>query len=277
MLIDFNVKNQTLECVSEYRAAEGSQNYIKCRFKFSKDWDGLTKSAIIICRSMEEPIIIYTDENDCFYIPQALTGLCHMSLAGTDGNMIITTNIITLALERTLPTEGAVSADDPQSDFSELIKKVNALKTELALKADKSELGIQDGGITTEKLADMAVTCAKIGSDLGQLIESKLSKAQASEAFDLKANKSDVYTKDETNEIISGELGSRIIPLGNQINGLSGVIKELRTDCDGKADKTDVYTKVETDSAIDERIGDIDTALDGIIALQNSLIGGGTA
>jgi len=208
---------------------------------------------------MKEPIIIYTDENDCFYIPQVLTGLCHMSLAGTDGNMTITTNIITLALERTLPTDGAVSADDPQSDFSELIKKVNALKTELAQKADKSELGIQDGGITTEKLADMAVTCAKIGSDLGQLIESKLSKAQASEAFDLKANKSDVYTKDETNEIISGELGTRIIPLGNQINGLSGMIKKLRTDCDGKADKTDVYTKAETDSAISAAIESYDT------------------
>ncbi len=247
MLIDFNVKNQTLECVSEYRAAEGSQNYIKCRFKFSKDWDGLTKSAIIICRSMKEPIIIYTDENDCFYIPQALTGLCHMSLAGTDGNMTITTNIVTLALERTLPTEGAVSADDPKSDFSELIKKVNALKTELAQKADKSELGIQDGSVTTEKLANMAVTCDKIGSDLGKLIESKLSKAQASEAFDRKANKSDVYTRDELSATLKGH--------ANAISSLYDMYQSLQSN---KANVADIYTKTETDGAISDAIENYD-------------------
>ena len=47
-----------------------------------------------------------------------------------------------------------------------------------------------------------------------------------------------------------------------------------------KANQSDVYTKTETDNAISaaiaDSVGDIDTALDGIIALQNSLIGGGT-
>lgn len=68
----------------------------------------------------------------------------------------------------------------------------------------------------------------------------------------VKADKHDVYTKIEHEESVGRVIDGIVFP---------AIAK--------KADKTDVYLKDE----IDLRLGDIETALDSIIAIQNELLG----
>lgn len=146
MTIDFKVNNQTLECTSPHRAAEGTENYIRLKFNFSSDWDGMTKAALMQGRGMKTPVTVYLDANDCCYVPYGVSGVCGISLTGTDGNVTITTDIARMCFEQTLQAGDETDFDNPQSDFSELVRKMNDLKAEiygnvgdmLAEKADKT-------------------------------------------------------------------------------------------------------------------------------------------
>ena len=148
MVINFSIENQTLERTSDQHMVEGSEQYLKLCFSFSADWDGLTKSAVILPRGANSPTIIYTDENDCCYIPRTLSGVCAMSLIGTDGIKTITTNIISITLERTLSADNATDLDNPRSDFSVLIERMKSIAEEMensvgervAGKADKTDV-----------------------------------------------------------------------------------------------------------------------------------------
>ena len=144
MTVDFKVTNQTLECISDYRAAEGTENYIKLCFGFSDDWKGLTKTALMLCRGMDDPAVVYLDENDCCYIPNGISGVCHISLAGSDGNVTATTNIVTFNLEKTIQPGEATDFENPASDFSELIRRMNEIKAEIVDGTDRKISGKAD-------------------------------------------------------------------------------------------------------------------------------------
>ena len=62
-------------------------------------------------------------------------------------------------------------------------------------------------------------------------------------------------------------------PIGEQVWNLRNQIesKADKTDLNGKADRTELDTKADK-----SQVGDIETALDNIISIQNSLIGGGS-
>lgn len=155
MTIDFKVNNQTLECISPYRAAEGTENYIRLRFEFSSDWDGLIKSALLLGCGMKTPVTVYLDEEDCCYVPYGVSGVCNISLTGTDGDVTITTDIARICFEQTLQPGAETDFDNPQSDFSELVRKMNDLKVEiyenvgdmLSEKADKTAVAETENNI----------------------------------------------------------------------------------------------------------------------------------
>ena len=71
---------------------------------------------------------------------------------------------------------------------------------------------------------------------------------------------------DEINGQVSGCRSdiNNMVPI---LHNASVAVDELK---DSKADKSSTYTKTD----IDSKMGDIETALDSIIAIQNSLIGG---
>lgn len=157
MMINFKVDNQTLECVSDYCAAEGTENYIRLKFVFSDDWNGLVKAALLQGCGMKKPVTLYLDNEDCCYVPYGISGVCNVSLTGTDGTVTITTGIDTICFEQTLEPGEDSDFDNPTSDFSELMRKMNDLKTEiyenvgemLAEKADKAAVTETENNIDT--------------------------------------------------------------------------------------------------------------------------------
>ena len=62
----------------------------------------------------------------------------------------------------------------------------------------------------------------------------------------------------------------------DDVNSLAHAIEDLEENGGGSGGIIDAYTKQEADAkfATKEEVGDIETALDGIIAIQENLIGG---
>lgn len=152
MIIDFRITNQTLKCISKYNAAEGTENYIKLRFVFSEDWNGMTKTLLVQCCGEDGPLMICLDSDDCCYVPGYLSGVCRMSLTGTDGDITITTGIVSVCFEKTLSAADGARLENSSNDFSELIGKISQKADKADIEAIKNTLSgvYQNKGDITE-------------------------------------------------------------------------------------------------------------------------------
>ncbi len=154
---------------------------------------------------------------------------------------------------------------------------------EIARHKEKLILDHPDESVTTAKLKDACVTENKLSDTvLGkfsqmnaglEILQSALSTETAARktADSKKADASDVYTKSDIESRIMA-IYEEFVSQGQFNSIVSGIDKIA-----DKADKAttlsgygikDAYTKTE----IDAKVGDIETALDNIIALQNGYI-----
>ena len=156
---------------------------------------------------------------------------------------------------------------------------------EIARHKEKLTLDHPDKSVTTSKLKDSCVTEEKLSDEILEnfsRMKSGLNTLQVD--FGKKADKTSVPSKisqlENDAEFITYETANNII-LGNlggynsTITDIYGRIDRLKSE---KADKAttllgygieDAYTKAE----IDSEIGDIETAIDAIIKIQNVLLG----
>ena len=199
---------------------------------------------------------------------------------------------------------GALEALDSdkadKSDVLELQESVTQLDSEVENKWDKTSGGvIADvanygyGPTQTEGGNYWIEYLTNWGTETIQGLVDKTAldyvKDTLEEEISAKADSSNVYTKSETdnklnnkqdtltfdsaptedsnNPVTSGGVFNTQIALESQISNAFG---SLSDSIDTKANSSDVYTKAE----IDSMIGDIEDAADGIIALQESYIGG---
>jgi FlaG/FlaF family flagellin (archaellin) len=152
------------------------------------------------------------------------------------------------------------------------------LRRNLTKHKEKSPLDHPDGSVTEEKLSP------------GLLQRIKGHEINIQELNDVKADKTDTYTQSEVNTALNN--------LELKIDDLETNANEISVRINSKSDKAQTYTKAETDekldtkadkattlegygitdaytkTEIDTQIGDIEAALDNIIMLQNSCIGG---
>ena len=123
--------------------AEGTREYLRAEFSFSEEWKGLTKTAFF--RGANGNTYSQLLENDACTVPAealAAPGRVGVSVSGTLGDTVITTDIKSFSLPATL-SGGTPSDPEPTlwqevldkfEKVSEVEEKVTELKSEIATK-----------------------------------------------------------------------------------------------------------------------------------------------
>lgn len=141
------VVNQRIK-IEPPETAEGTREYLRAEFDFSWEWDGLTKTAFF--RGANGNTYSQLLENDACTVPAealAVPGRVGVSVSGTRGETIITTDIKSFSVPATL-SGGTPSDPEPTlwqevldkfEKVSEVEEKVTELKSEIATKITAPE------------------------------------------------------------------------------------------------------------------------------------------
>lgn len=124
--LNFYVKNQIITRDDCFMPVARSQNYLKAAFKFSNDWNDITKIAIFTVRATTYEVIL-DDNGECTVPWEALTdpGILEVSVYGGDR---ITANCAKVEILKTGYTEQVTSTRKPSVDvFEKLIGKIDDL------------------------------------------------------------------------------------------------------------------------------------------------------
>lgn len=128
--------------------AEGTREYLKAEFSFSEEWDGMTKTAFFRGADGENHPKLLEDDT-CIVPAEALAvlGRVGVSVSGTLGETVITTDIKSFSVPATL-SGGTPSDPEPTlwqevldkfEKVSEVEEKVTELKSEIATKITAPE------------------------------------------------------------------------------------------------------------------------------------------
>lgn len=122
-----NVVNQKLKIATNLKSLiVGTQEFIRFVFNLTSDWDGLLTFAQF--RQDGDAYNQYLDEDNSVYLPAEIgTGTCTLTLYGSNGNTIGTTNYITLIIDENILVSDANSTEISESLYNQLVTKINSL------------------------------------------------------------------------------------------------------------------------------------------------------
>lgn len=100
MEIEVDVINQRLKLPTNLKDyVEGSQNFVRFIFKFTKEWENL--KVFVQFGQNGSVYNVYLDKENGAYLPKEIVnGTCTMSLYGTYGRIVGTTNHVTLRVDK---------------------------------------------------------------------------------------------------------------------------------------------------------------------------------
>lgn len=120
------VVNQRIK-IEPPETAEGTMEYLRAEFDFSEEWDGLTKTAFF--RGANGNTYSQLLENDACTVPAealAVPGRVGVSVSGTRGETIITTDIKSFSAPATL--SGGTPSDPEPTVWQQILDKVDETK-----------------------------------------------------------------------------------------------------------------------------------------------------
>lgn len=132
MSVFINVVSQKMYITSTLDdIVAGSQEFVKFKFNFTKEWDELT----IFAQFTQDgnPYNTYLDEENSVYLPPEIgAGTCTLMLYGTKDTTIGTTNYITLHINENILISDASSTDISESLYNQLVAKVDELSKQFS-------------------------------------------------------------------------------------------------------------------------------------------------
>lgn len=209
----------------------GSSNVYVVRFEFSKEWEGLTKTAVFRATGggLENPVtvsVLLDDSNECMVPWEVLANPGSQVFFGAYGllgkNVVLPTVWLSqgVVLEGVISTEGTPAGEPTPDIYQQLLDKINsATSFDPAYYYTKSEA--DNKFVTKTSLATTHYTKAQVDA-----IVSNISGGSGGGSGGTTVDLSNYYTKPEVDSLIAGVSGG----------GGSG----------GTVDLSNYYTKSET-------------------------------
>ena len=235
----FRVRNQQIERLESNLVVSGSKNYLHAKFTFTKEWNGLTKTAVFKREEDEEGYLVVLN-NDVALIPWEVLqneGIFYVSVFGGD---LITVNKARVIVEESGYVDGSQPSDPTPDVYNQLtthidtkqdkltagygiditsdsvisstIKKVSQLEndskyaTEEALNTKQNVLTAGKGIIIDEETCSISVDSSEITKEDFDKLSSEVANLQS----DFNILKGKAITEDSqstlSNKTIKGEL-----------------------------------------------------------------------
>lgn len=127
MEIFVNVTNQKLNITSSLcNVVAGSQKFVKFKFVIGEEWNGLLSFAQFVQNGLTYNV--YLDSDNSVYLPSEIkAGFCWMTLCGTDGVVVATTNRVEFRVAEGGVVVDAHSIDITPTLYEQLVEKFNKL------------------------------------------------------------------------------------------------------------------------------------------------------
>lgn len=292
-MFKITVRGQSLLCQSDICATD-TIDYLTCDFDFSSDWAGLTKTAQFSQNGKTYSVLV--DKDVCFVPTEIGEGSFEISVFGVYAGRTkrITTLPLTLNMRKSgFVPDGETPVPPTEDLYSQFVKKVDDALQSVPVKLSQFE---NDTNFATKD--EVPKNLSEMSDDVGFAkateIPQNISELSNDEGYVKSQNDKDVEIRTSVDGIWpayflldNGSLKAKVFGYGGvdisageanpvKISAYGGVeissafkpviIKNLATPSEG----TDATNK----DYVDSLVGDIETALDGIITLQNSLIGG---
>ena len=132
-----SVVNQKLRIPANLKNyVEGSQKFVRFVFDLSSEWDDLQVFAQFSQNG--KSYNLYLDNNNSVYLPpEIVAGVCTMTLYGTGGNIVATTNDAILNIESNSFSSNSSSTKITTSLYNQLADKYKELNEwKLSIEAD---------------------------------------------------------------------------------------------------------------------------------------------
>lgn len=127
MEIFVNVTNQKLSIASSFcNVVSGSQEFVKFKFILGSEWDDLLPFAQFIQNGATYNSYLSTDKT-VYLPPEIVAGVCQMTLYGTNGGVVATTNRLELKVAEGGVVIDASSVGVTPTLYEQLVEKFNKL------------------------------------------------------------------------------------------------------------------------------------------------------
>lgn len=150
-----NVVNQKLKVATNLKQyVDGTQKFIRFVFNLGNEWDGLKVFAQF---QQDKAYNVYLDEDNGAYLPPEIKeGTCTLMLYGSSGDVIGTTNYLTLKIDPNMLVSDAESTEISESLYNQMVLEFNEIKNEFNNIKDEITAAtvIEEGSITEDKLSE---------------------------------------------------------------------------------------------------------------------------
>lgn len=257
MELQLKVDKQSIYRRDSNRVVADSKNYLKAHFEFSEEWTG-TKTAVFA--GAEQAYTVILDENNSCLVPWEVIKPYGFSISVFCGDLI-TASKADVRVDESGYTEGETPQPPSPTVYDQLINT--------ALKAEELAQSVRDDADAGKFNGDKGEK-----GDQGEPGEQGIQgvPGERGEKGDPGEPGADGYTPQRDIDYWTEEDKQEIVSDAVLAVDQSGKYAEKSTTLAGYG-ITDAYTK----SEVDGKIGDIETALDQIIALENSYLGGESA
>ncbi len=152
-----NVSGQKLSAAPSCGGfVDGSQRFVRFIFYLGEDWEGLTVAAQFAQSGTAYNVLL--DEQNCAYLPSEIKeGTFSLTIRGTAGDVIATTNALIFRATKNCFVSDAQSTEISQSLYSQLVDKVNSI-------ASWDVEGVEEITEKVNSLMDVDVSASKDGT-----------------------------------------------------------------------------------------------------------------